>query len=335
MSQRMTIHSLCAGVALLIATVFLHPAYANCTFTGEGGKDGVVTFQIPPAIVLDPDTPVGTVIYDNNAESGEVRVDCGGADAQIRRGYLTLTEGDAREDVLPGVYKTNVPGIGIRAASSSEQFPDYTEENLTRPWHSVGSIHGYSHYTSVFRAAAQLIVIGDIQEGYLDTSRLTAQDTLGGVVIGEMRFSPTSVHITTNTCNLVDRNIYVPLKTVNVQDFNGQYSDILTDGSFKIEITDCAAGTKVDYQFTSAGSTGVTNGNILGIAAGDAAAAGIGIQILDKNDTVLQFDQNYTAIASTQDKVPVEIPLKARYVKTGEVKAGKVDSVATFEVFYR
>jgi len=233
------------------------------------------------------------------------------------------------------VYKTNVPGIGIRAASSSEQFPDYTEENLTRPWHSVGSIHGYSHYTSVFRAAAQLIVIGDIQEGDLDTSRLTAQDTLGGVVIGEMRFSPTSVHITTNTCNLVDRNIYVPLKTVNVQDFNGQYSDILTDGSFKIEITDCAAGTKVDYQFTSAGSTGVTNGNILGIAAGDSAAAGVGIQILDKNDTVLQFDQNYTAITSTQDKVPVEIPLKARYVKTGEVKAGKVESVATFEVFYR
>ena len=73
----------------------------------------------------------------------------------------------------------------------------------------------------------------------------------------------------------------------------------------------------MDYQFTSAGSTGVTNGNILGIASGDSAAEGVGIQILDQNDTVLQFDRNYTAITGAQDNVPVEIPLKARYVRTG------------------
>jgi type 1 fimbria pilin len=79
----------------------------------------------------------------------------------------------------------------------------------------------------------------------------------------------------------------------------------------------------------------VTNGSILGIASGDAAAQGLGIQILDSNDTVLQFDQTYTAISATQDKVPAEIPLKARYVKTGEVKPGKVEAVATFELFYR
>ncbi|WP_148243585.1 fimbrial protein [Enterobacter asburiae] len=335
MSQTFSVKSFFAVVLLLAVGGFVHPALANCTFSGGDGNGGVVTFQLPPVIFLEPDTPVGTVIYENSVESNEIRVNCGGADAQIRRGYLSLKDTDAREDVMPGVYKTNVPGIGVRAASSTEQFPDYTEENITRPMHNVGMIHGFSENTSTFRAIAQLIVIGKIEEGDLNTSALTSQDILGGVVIGEMRFSPTSVHITTNTCNLVDRNIYVPLKTVNVQDFDGQYSDILTDGSFKIEITDCAAGTKVDYQFTSAGSTGVTNGNILGIAAGDSAAAGVGIQILDKNNTVLQFDQNYTAITSTQDNVPVEIPLKARYIKTGEVKAGKVDSVATFEVFYR
>lgn len=334
MNLRRSVKMFLLPVLILLAGGGFHSARAGCTFNGSSGVDAVVTFQLPPVIVVAPDTPVGTIIYDDSVESKEVAIDCSG-EAQIRRGYLALTESDAREDVMSGVYQTNVPGIGIRAASSNEQFPNYNDEDLVRPMHYFGSIHGYSHSVSTFRAAAQLVVTGDIKEGYLDTSRLAAQDTLGGVVIGEMRFSPTSVHITTNTCNLVDRNIYVPLKTVNVQDLNGQYSDILTDGSFKIEITDCAAGTKVDYQFTSAGSTGVTNGNILGIAAGDAAAAGVGIQILDKNDTVLQFDQNYTAITSTQDKVPVEIPLKARYVKTGEVKAGKVDSVATFEMFYR
>ncbi|MBV8042857.1 MAG: fimbrial protein [Pluralibacter sp.] len=311
------------------------PAFADCTFTG--GNDGVATFQVPAVIVLDPDTPVGTVVYDGNVESDEVTLHCSGADEQIRKGYLALTDADAREDVLPGVYKTNVPGIGIRAAASTERFPSYMEEDIVRPWNYVGKRHGSTSATATFRAVAQLVVIGNVQDGYLDTSRLTAQEMLGGTVIGEMRFSPASVHISTNTntCNLVDKNIYVPLKTVNTQDFNGQYSDILTDSNFKIEITDCAAGTRVDYQFKSAGSTGVTNGNILAIAGGDLAASGVGIQILDKNDAVINFDQEYNAISSASDKEPVDIPLKARYVKTGDVKAGKVDSVATFEVYYR
>lgn len=323
------------SAVLLVAAAGVHPAFAQCTFSGGDGSGGIVTFQLPAVFMLDPDTPVGTVIYDNAVESNEITVHCGGADAQIRRGYLTLTDADAREDVLPGVYKTNVPGIGIRASASSERLPDYIEEDLIRPWQYYGYKHGGSDGTHVFRAAAQLVVIGQVQDGMLDTSRLTSQDTLGGVVVGEMRFSPTSVHITTNTCNLVDRNIFVPLKTVNSQDFDGQYSEILTDGSFKIAINDCAAGTKIDYQFTRTGSTGVTNGSVLGIASGDAAAQGLGIQILDSNDTVLQFDQTYTAISATQDKVPAEIPLKARYVKTGEVKPGKVEAVATFELFYR
>ncbi|WP_368749210.1 fimbrial protein [Enterobacter hormaechei] len=335
MSQRFSMIPYLRAAFLLVLSAFFHPAFATCTFSGGGESDGIVTFPLPAVIVLEPDTPVGTVIYEDNVESKEITVRCSGSDEIIRRGYLTLTDADAREDVLPGVYKTNVPGIGIRTASSNEQFPNYIEDNLTRPWRYIGMTHGSSKNKSIFRAIAQLVVIGDVEEGYLDTSRLTAQDELGGVVIGEMRFSPTSVHITTNTCNLVDKNIYVPLKTVNTQDFDGQYSDILTDSAFKIYITDCAAGTKVDYQFTSAGSTGVTDGNILSIADGDSAARGVGIQILDKNDTVLQFDQSYTAITRTQDNVPVEIPLKARYIKTGEVKAGKVDAVATFELFYR
>lgn len=91
----------------------------------------------------------------------------------------------------------------------------------------------------------------------------------------------------------------------------------------------------MDYQFVSSRSTGLINDNILDIASGDAAAQGLGIQLLDKNNNVLQFDQTYTALTTTQDKAPVEIPLKARYIKMGPIKPGKVEAVATFELFYR
>lgn len=331
----MSVKSFFIALAIVISSVLLSPAWAECIFLSGNGSDGIVTFQMPAVIRLAPDTPVGTVIYEDSAQSSQVLVKCGGEDAQIRRGYISLNDADARDYILPGVYKTNVPGIGIRAAASTMQFPSYNDDNLVRPFHYVGAEHGYLTETPVFRVAAQLVVIGDVQDGDLDTSRLTAVEMLDNIVIGEMRFSPTSVRITTNTCNLVDKNIYVPLKTVHAQDFTGQYSGILTDSSFKIDITDCAAGTKIDYQFKSAGSTGVSGQNILHIADGNLAASGVGIQILDSHDNVLNFDQDYTAISSTGDNVPVEIPLKARYVKTGELKAGKVDSVATFEVFYR
>lgn len=327
---RETLIGAMAGVIML----FSLPAFASCTFTGGGGNGGVVTFNIPAVIQLEPDVPVGTIIYDASVESGDITQSCDGNSVQVNKGYLSLSDADAREDILPGVYKTNVAGIGIRVAASTTQSPNYNEEDLIRPSIYVGMIRSFSTNYN-YRAAAQLIVIGQVEEGELNTSLLTSRETYDDDVIGEIRFSPTSVRITTNTCNLVDKNIYVPLKTVNSQDFSGGYSDILTDDSFKIDITDCSAGTKIDYQFTSTGSTGVTDGNVLKVATGDNAAGGVGIQILDKNNTVLQFDHSYTAITSTQNKVPVEIPLKARYIKTGEVKAGKVDAVATFELFYR
>lgn len=319
-------------IALCLLGALCRPAYATCTF--DGGNGGVTTFVLPPTILINPDDPVGTVIYDDKVESVEITLVCDDRDAQVRDGYTAIVDADARENVLPGVYKTNVPGIGVRAAASTVQFPDFMTSDLIRPMHFVG-YESNTHSTFRYRTAAQLVIIGDVQEGYLDTSRLYSELTYDNVRVGGIQFSPASVHITTNTCNLVDRNIYVPLRTINSQDFDGQYSAILTDDRFKIEITNCAAGTQVDYQFRSAGSTGVTNGNILKIAEGDLAASGVGIQILDKNNAVINFDQEYNAISSTSDKAPVEIPLKARYIKTGEVKPGKVDAIATFEVYYR
>lgn len=323
-------------VALLMVAgaAFTPSALASCTFSGGSGEGNIVTFPLPPLIVLEPDTPVGSVVYEGSMESGDITQTCDDAWVQVRKGYYDLTDADAREDVLPGTYKTNVPGIGIRVATSSSQFPQYREEDLVRPMQFVGSIKSFST-TYNYRAIAQLVVIDTIEDGDLNTTALASLEAYDSDVIGEIRFSPTSVRISTNTCNLVDKNIYVPLKTINAQDFEGQYSGILTDARFKINITDCSAGTKIDYQFTSRGSTGVTDGTILNIARADAAASGVGIQILDKNNTVISFDREYTAVTSTGAKEAVEIPLKARYIKTGEVRAGKVDSVATFDVFYR
>ena len=313
----------------------LQSAYATTTCTGNHPENGALTFQLPATIRVEPDLPVGSVIYEDSVVGGLVEMECQSTGNEYK-GYISLTDNEARNDVMEGVFQTNIPGIGVRMAEARDANAAFTSSDIVTPMHFVsygGS--GWNEIKTTFHASLQLVVTGSMKDGYLDTSRLTAEELWGKDIVARLLVSPTSVHIQTNTCNLVDKNIYVPLKTVNAADFDGQYSDVLTDGRFKIEISDCRAGTQLDYQFNSAGSTGVIDGSTLAIASGDSAASGVGIQILDKNDNVLSFDQTYTAVNSVGDNETVEIPLKARYVKTGDIKAGKVDAVATFEVFYR
>ncbi|EIJ9081736.1 fimbrial protein [Citrobacter freundii] len=319
---------------ILILAGSAAPVYA-ATCTGNYPENGAMTFQLPASITVEPDVSVGTVIYEGSIESGQIDMDCQDTGNKYK-GYAVLTDADARNGVLEGVYQTSIPGIGIRMAEAEERTPTFTSEDIVTPMHfySYGA-SGWNSIHTKYHASMQLVVTGDVEDGYLDTSRLTAQEKWGNDVIAQILVSPTSIHIQTNTCNLEDKNIYVPLKTINVDNFDSQFSEVLTDNSFKIEISDCRAGTQIDYKFNSAGSTGVTDGNILAIASGDSSASGVGIQILDTNNNVLSFDQTYTAVSSTSANEVAEIPLKARYAKTGNVKAGKVDAVATFEVFYR
>ncbi|CEJ63164.1 MULTISPECIES: fimbrial protein [Citrobacter] len=323
-----------AILIILILAGAAAPVYAT-TCTGTLPENSALIFQLPASITVEPDTPVGTIIYEGSIESGQIDMNCRNSGNKYK-GYVMLTDADARNEVLEGVYQTGVPGIGIRMAEAEERMSTFTSDDIVTPMHfySYGS-SGSSTIHTKYHASMQLVVTGDVEDGYLDTSRLTAEEKWGNDVIAQIVVSPTSIHIQTNTCNLEDKNIYVPLKTINVDNFDSQFSEVLTDNSFKIEIADCRAGTQIDYQFDSAGSTGVTDGNILAITNGDSSASGVGIQILDANNNVLSFDQTYTAVSSTSANEVAEIPLKARYAKTGNVKAGKVDAVATFEVFYR
>lgn len=319
-------------VALFVAALGMHSALAECHFTSPDANP-IITLTLPSQIVVEPDAPVGTSLYVGSAVGESHHLDCTGS-TQEREGYLYLTDNDSR-DVLLGVYQTSVPGIGIRVARSNQVVPAFSAENMVTPMHYVGIIRNQVTWDSQYNVKAQLVIIGKVESGTLDTSRLTADFLLDDLLAASLRFSPTHVRVLVNTCNLASKNINVPLNDISPSAFNGDYSAILTDDSFKIEVSGCTEGTQVDYKFTSSGSTGVTDGNILNIEKNAQAASGVGIQILDSHNNVLNFDQQYTGLASVSDGQIAQIPLKARYVKTGAVRSGRVDAVATFEVYYR
>ncbi|EBY1403774.1 type 1 fimbrial protein [Salmonella enterica] len=306
---------------------------AECEF--DAGNVSTTTFNIP-SLVVNEDAQPGTILYSQTVIGGEANVRCH-ANGNILQGYTVLTSSDERKDnPITGVYQTNVPGIGIEAEWANTASSSLGAGNLITPMHLGSSKVINTNYGITVKAKVQIVVTGPVSSGVIDTSLLQADWIYDNLTIGELRFSPITVNVTANTCNLVEKNITVPLKKIMVSDIVDGYSDVVSDDRFKIQLVQCAAGIKVDYKFTTAGSTGVSgNSDILAIASGNGAAEGVGLQILDSNNNVLKFDNEYNVVAQTTDGQSASIPLKARYVQTGPVKAGKVDSVATFDVFYR
>lgn len=309
------------------------PSQANCGF--DIGGVSTITFNIP-ALTINEDAEPGTVLYDQTLLGENINVRCHGV-APIYQGYTQLTSSDKRADnPLSEVYQTNVPGIGIQAAWANNGAVTLNAGHLITPWHVGTAKTANSNYTITIKAGLRIVVTGPVSSGVVDTSQLQADWKYDDLVIGQLRFSPVAVNVKANTCNLVERNITVPLRNIMIGEIQNGFSDVVSDSRFKIQLVQCDAGLKVDYKFTSAGSTGVSgNSDILAIADNNGAAQGVGLQILDSNNNVLQFDREYNAAASTSDGQSLIIPLQARYIQTGTVKAGKVDSVATFEVFYR
>ncbi|HCQ7754191.1 fimbrial protein [Citrobacter sp. 50677481] len=327
------------AIALLVLTGngLSFYATASCVITKGGPDAAQVTFTLPPLIV-SKDAVVGQILYTEELTSAQITVACD-ADGNIHQGYTGgLSDADlVTTSSLEGVYATGIPGIGFRAAWAN--FPNGTlgPENLITPWHMGSDMvkKRDAAYPITLHAAVQLVVTGPVSSGVLDTSKLIADWKYDDKVIGQLRFNSTTIDIKSNTCQLMENNITVPLATITAHDFTNNVSKVVSDDSFKIQLERCDAGIKVDYRFTTSGSTGVQDGDVLSIATGENAAEGIGIQILDSNDTVLQFDQDYTATGNTVQDQSVTIPLKARYIKTGTIKGGQVDAVATFEVYYR
>lgn len=326
------VRDLFIALALSSISVFFQQARADCSFTNPNANP-TITFTMPAQIVIDSDATVGSIVYFGETAGESHGLTCN-TDVKVHEGYTILTDANY-SGVLDGVYKTTVPGIGFRAARSENRTPTFTDENLITPWHYLGMTGSWASYDSTYHVGVELVVIGTVQSGTLDTSQFNADYQMGSLTVAKLRFAPTTVDVIANTCNLNNKNINVLLDTVTPSSVSQGYSPILTDDSFKIEVANCTAGTHIDYKFTSAGSTGVTDGNILNIAQGEGAASGVGIQILDKDNQVLNFDQEYTGIDSATGQGTETIPLKARYAKTGTVKGGQVAALATFEVYYR
>lgn len=152
MSQRKKaiLRALFIALMLAMANAIFQQARADCRFTNPNA-DPTILFTLPAQLVIESDTPVGTIIYSGDTVGESHGLTCDSS-VWLREGYTALTDADY-SGVLAGVYKTTVPGIGFRAARSENKTATFTEENMITPMHTIGMAGNWVSYDSTYARA--------------------------------------------------------------------------------------------------------------------------------------------------------------------------------------
>jgi major type 1 subunit fimbrin (pilin) len=136
-------------------------------------------------------------------------------------------------------------------------------------------------------------------------------------------------------------SLSIPMGTFNKSAFSGGSGTTSNATKFAIKLKTCpAAYTKATVEFD--GTADSNNSKVLALTSGttaDPSAAGVGIQISDKDGTVLALKDestSYDLVAGTTAVDNVNsLDFTARYVATAAaVTSGKANATANFTVKY-
>ncbi|MBC8953472.1 fimbrial protein [Xenorhabdus sp. PB62.4] len=149
----------------------------------------------------------------------------------------------------------------------------------------------------------------------------------------EFKFTASKITVKVRSCSINDSHIQVPLDTITQMQLP-KVGSTAAEKAFDIPLN-CDARIKVNMRL-QAGSQGVYDAQkgIIKLNPDTNVASGVGIQILDgKKATPIPLGKKIKYIETTTEG-PVTIPLKARYYRYGNVKAGIANATATFTMSY-
>lgn len=308
---------------------------AGCWFTYGGIYNytyTVNTASLSVASNQQPNTTLGSVM--TIPQGGQIFFSCHSAPVNMMTKFAETME----ESAYPGIYKTNVEGIGIKVwvGGSSNVVGNDLSRYIYWPTANKGSF--------VFdKTYAQFYVIGPVSQGdgplMLDFTVEgwinNTVSTSGGIKTADIKFT-SDIPVTVKSCETPD--ISVDLKKHSRSDFPSVGSTSSAT-PFNFEIKKCSKSmTAVKYTFKPAAGINLVNSGgsdqHITLRSG-STASGVGIQVLYANDTLVPFNSavKYTGYNPSLGGDYV-IPMKARYIRTGEVSPGSANSAVEFTMSY-
>ena len=323
---------ICSGLALT-GLLTAQPAVAGVCYFVNGAATSTAMMTLPAEITVQQGAPVNTVIGTWDAANGRTDITCP-ARFSTWVGYDLITDAEA----VPGVrhvYKTNIPGIGVRGWSGNDARYLVTDRNVLLPKH-IGSNNneGMSGYVPSANYRIQLVVTGPVEDGTLDLSHFTAGLWYDDLLATRLQYSSPAIHVIANACEIQTGNIQVPLGETSAAllDQPGKTSAPV---NFNVDVL-CDAGTNVNITYTGTTVSGQPDTLQLDNAGAAGSAQGVGVQILQAgNSTPLHFGRQY-AMKQSAPAGLLSLPFQARYIRLdGALESGEADATATFEMTYR
>lgn len=331
-----------SSALLLIGSTLSSEAYAACTLS-----DGFTSTDINMAVgavVVQPSDSVGKVLRKAtfpipsnpsstiNCASGTL----GWVDAVLSKNFQLETT------VGPSIYKTNIPGIGIRLyqevinASNFSGFYPYEKQLDGNTTYNLGE---GSFVVEIIKTAAAT-GNGKLQTGLYSSYHLRSRSDkpiLTSTVIGD------TITITSSSCEIQgNANKIVQLPAVNKTGFTGIGS---TQGeqAFDLNIK-CNGGQnltvseKIGLTFDYNAATNTTD-VLENSAPQSTRAKGVGTQLVSQykgsNNVIAKNEKVELGSLTSNANVEYNIPLIARYYQTDSVTtAGTVKSMATVTIEY-
>ncbi|MGK3225952.1 fimbrial protein [Enterobacter soli] len=315
-------------ITLSVGTFFVpHVHAASCTTSD-------LPYTISPGkLSVSPSLDVGGVI-PGSTQTHSVTGSCTGTvSSQV---ISACYEGLGTEvSGLPGVYETNVSGVGIELLNSSGQVVRGKGSACDSTATPVGTLDSSQNYS--FTYTVKLIKTASTVEDGTLTSVMSRYgfSVYNNATLGTSNtttYSATIAPVTT-TCSVDPLNLTVTLGDFPVTQFTHVGSSTGWK-NFTITAT-CDSATTFTASVTSANGVNSQYDDVINLTPGSDSATGVGVRmLLDGVD--LKYDYPIPVGGSIEPNVPTGIPFSVQYYQTDEqVTAGKANTVMTIDLEYK
>ncbi|MGY6028797.1 fimbrial protein [Phytobacter sp. AG2a] len=361
---------------LLLAALycFFSPAaQADCELNqGTGFITGLKSYTIPLSgitISVPPDTPVGNEIYRFQikfANQGWVYVKCTSS-GQFYESYDYLTTPLLPSDYSTAVYKTGVPGIGVKfvRGNSYRDFPLKTAVSCIGKTCNYPSSGWDADSRVVLIKTADVVTAGTIEGSKLPTALYSVgqNDSMLGVYAVSLSGS---MQITSPTCNITaaSKTMTVNMGKHQITAFTGKgtatewknasiqlancgrfygntpsgYSAGTFDGSSTFVLSDDPTSNFLTITLTPLNGSEDAAKGIMKIADHPLKATGIGIQLSTSESTsgLVNLASPTLQTLPKDGRQVITVPLYARYIQTeNNAIAGKANGRLEYTITYQ
>lgn len=291
------------------------------------------SYNISPTTIVVPQHktpgPIGSVISVPAGTS--VTVNCSGGNSSTQWiTILTLNPVMEISSYSQDVYKTNVPGIGVKV------WNDFINGNITlsnqlQKWYAFGSGNSVSSGNWLTNIKMQFYVTGPVTPGTVQlpspfiqawSNNIVSQ--AGGTVYNTLNI-PTKINVVVPTCET--SNLKVNMGEHDISEFSGLNSTS-HEVPFSFEVKNCSTQlNSVSWMLEPGpGISVIGTGNQQYLTLNSSSDAnGVGLQVLTANDNKPVTFYQMSKINTGNTVLPAySMSMKARYIKIQNIVSGGV-----------